>query len=469
METERNMRLTLIQACVGRRAGQKYVKSWQMEPLPLAVIAGLTPPEVEIAFHDDRMEPIPYEKPTDLVAIAVETYTAKRAYQIASEYRRRGVPVVMGGFHATLCPAEVSQYAESVVIGEAEELWEKVLHDAERGSLQPYYWSDQRPVLTGSRPDRKLYAGKKYLPLGLVESSRGCQLPCDFCAIQSFFHNSQNSHPLDEIVSQVRKVKGKLLIFFVDDNFAVNRDHAKKLLQALIPLNIRWVSQASVSIAHDEELLQLMAASGCQGMLIGLESLNPESLTRMNKSFNLVKGGFEAALANLRRHDIRVYATFVFGYDDDTQESFEQTLRFATDHSFFLAAFNHLVPFPGTPLYRRLEQEGRLLYDKWWLNDRYGFYMVPFRPAQMTPEELERGCIEARTAFYRWRSIWQRSLSRGNRTNPIVALAYYWINYQFQREVSLRTHYPLGDEGWTGELIKVRQAPHPLPAAVPTV
>jgi radical SAM superfamily enzyme YgiQ (UPF0313 family) len=222
-------------------------------------------------------------------------------------------------------------------------------------------------------------------------------------------------------------------------------------------------------VAHDEELLQLMSASGCQGVLIGLESLNPESLTTMNKSFNLMKGGFEQALANLRRYHIRLYATFVFGYDQDTQESFEQTVRFATEYQFFLAAFNHLVPFPGTPLYKRLEKEGRLLYDKWWLDDEYGFYMVPFQPAQMTAERLERGCIEARTAYYRWRSIWQRSLDPDNRTNPLIALAYYWINYQFQREVNLRDHYPLGDEGWTGELIKVRQSPLPLPVAAPLV
>lgn len=463
------MKLTLIQACVGRRPRQKYIKGWLMEPLPLAVIAGLTPQEVEVAFYDDRLESIPYDQPTDLVAISVETYTAKRAYQIASEYRRRGVPVVMGGFHATLCPEEVSQYAESVVIGEAEDLWEDVLLDAEKGTLQPYYRSAQRPLLDGCRPDRSLYAGRRYLPLALVESSRGCQLPCDFCAIQTFFGNSQNAHPADQIIDQVRKVKDRLLVFFVDDNFAIDRDHAREVLQALIPLKVRWVSQTSINVAHDEELLQLMAASGCQGVLVGFESLNANSLASMNKSFNLMKGGFDQALANLRRYNIRLYATFVFGYDEDTPDSFDRTLRFARRHNFFLAAFNHLVPFPGTPLYRRLEREGRLLYDKWWLADDYGFYMVPFQPAQMTAERLERGCVEARIAYYRWRSIWQRSLDPGNHTNPLIALAYYWINFQFQREVVLRNHYPLGDQSWTGELIKVRHAPLPPPAAATAV
>lgn len=463
------MKLTLIQPCVGRRIGQKYLRGWQMEPLPAAVIAGLTPPEVEVSFYDDRMEPIPFDEPTDLAAISVETYTAKRAYQIASEYRRRDVPVVMGGFHATLCPEEVSQYGEAVVIGEAEDLWEEVLSDAERGTLQPYYKASQRPFLANLRPDRSIYAGKNYLPLALVETTRGCQFKCDFCAIQAFYDNTQNSLPLDQIVAEVDEVRDKLLVFFVDDNVTSNTKRAKELLRALIPLNIRWVSQASIDVARDEELLQLLAASGCQGLLIGLESLNPQNLERMNKGVNIMKGGFEQALANLRRYKIRLYITFVFGYDGDTEDSFVETVQFAKKHKFFLSAFNHLVPFPGTPLYKRMEEEGRLLYDKWWLDDSYGFYMVSFQPAHMTPEGLERRCVEARLAFYQWRSIWDRGLDPVSRSNPLIWLAYYWINYLFRQEVRQRYHYPLGDEGCRGQLIKVRESPLPLPVPFQTV
>src|SRR6266487_728206 len=157
------MRLTLIHPCIGRKPGERYIRSWQMEPLPPATIAGLTPPDVHVRFYDDRMELIPYDEPTDLVAISVETYTAKRAYQIASEYRRRGVPVVMGGFHATLCPEEVSQYADSVVVGEAEAVWNQVLQDAASHTLQPYYRSATRPSLSGLRPERSIYKGQNYL------------------------------------------------------------------------------------------------------------------------------------------------------------------------------------------------------------------------------------------------------------------------------------------------------------------
>src|ERR671916_89873 len=156
------MRLTLIHPCIGGKVGQKYIRTWQMEPLPAAAVAGLTPPDVDLRFYDDRMELIPYDEPTDLVAISVETYTARRAYQIASEYRKRGVPVVMGGFHATLVPEEVSDYAESILIGEAETLWPKLIEDFRNGRLRRVYRRAGRPSLDGLKLDRSIFSGKRY-------------------------------------------------------------------------------------------------------------------------------------------------------------------------------------------------------------------------------------------------------------------------------------------------------------------
>src|SRR5512142_1666483 len=241
------MRLTLIHPCIGRRVDQPYIRLWQMEPLPPAVIAGLTPREVEIKFHDDRMERIPYDEPTDLVGISVETYTAKRAYQIASEYRKRGVPVVMGGFHASLCPEEVSQYAEAVVVGEAEEVWEQVLQDAERGALQTYYRSSGRPSLRNLCPNRSIFKRKNYLPIGLVEAGRGCHFVCDFCAVQTVFRHSQTRRPAKDIFTDLEMLRHKPLIFFVDDNITSNMPQAKDFFRELKKLKIRWVSQASIN------------------------------------------------------------------------------------------------------------------------------------------------------------------------------------------------------------------------------
>jgi radical SAM superfamily enzyme YgiQ (UPF0313 family) len=448
------MRLTLIHPCIGRRVGEKYIRTWQMEPLAPAVLAGLTPKDVEVKFYDDRMEVIPYDERTDLVAISVETYTARRAYEIATEYRKRGVPVVMGGFHATLVPDEVAEYADAVVIGEAEGLWPELIDDFRHGQLKPTYRAHKRPNLAGTGPDRSIFLGKRYLPLGLIEAGRGCHFKCEFCAIQSYFNSTQTRRPAEEVVEEIRR-NPKPLYFFVDDNITSNLDEAKELYRQLIPLKIRWVSQASINVAHDDELLHLLRASGCQGLLIGFESLNPENLRKMHKSFNTMKGGYAVALENLRRHGMRLYVTFIVGYDGDSHESLREVMRFAEEHKFYIVAFNHLTPFPGTPLYERLQNEGRLLFDKWWLDPAYRYGMVPYTPWGMTADEVKEGCITARSEFYRFSSIWRRSLDKVNGGSMYMGAKFFTINWLIRREVTQRRDYPLGHEGFRGPLLRV--------------
>lgn len=449
-------RLTIIHPCIGRRAGDRsYIRTWQMEPLPAATIAGLTPPGVEVRFYDDRMEPIPFEEPADLVAISVETYTARRAYQIASAYRRRGVPVVMGGFHATLMPQEVARYAEAVVIGEAEGVWPRVVEDATRGRLEKFYRQESRPALRGLKPDRRIFAGKRYLPVGLVEAGRGCRFRCEFCAVQAVFKNSQTRRPVDEVLAEVEEVKNTArLIFFVDDNIASDMDQAKALYRALAPLKVRWVSQASVNAAHDQEFLEVLRRSGCQGVLIGFESMEAANLKTMKKGFNLMGGGFASALQNLNRHRIRVYGTFIFGYDHDTPEGFRRAVAFARQQGLYIAAFNHLTPFPGTPLYERLRQERRLRYEAWWLDEAYRYNVVPFEPRCMSAQQLQRHCLEARRSFYSWPSIMRRAWHRPNRSDMFMFRSYFLINAMHRADVSGRDGFPLGDQAWKGPLIE---------------
>ena len=451
-------RLTIIHPCIGRRAGDRsYIRTWQMEPLPAATIAGLTPRDVHVRFYDDRMEMIPVDEPTDLVAISVETYTAKRAYQIASAYRERGVPVVMGGFHATLCPDEVADYADAIVVGEAEKVWAAVIDDARHGRLQKFYRGSGRPSLAGLRPDRSVFRGKRYLPIGLVEAGRGCHFKCEFCAVTKVFDASQTRRPTEEIIAEIEQVRrefGRKLFFFVDDNITSNLDEAKAFFRALIPLKVRWVSQSSINAAHDEEFLDLLSRSGCMGVLIGFESLDEQNLAAMNKRFNTMRGGFEQALANLQRHRIRVYGTFIFGYDRDTPDTFEQTVAFAKRHALYIAAFNHLTPFPGTPLYERLERDGRLRFGRWWLDERYTYNTIPFTPANVAPDELQRLCVDARRRFYSWPSILRRSVIGANRQNGFMFRNFFLINALHRTDVSLRDHFPLGDAAWTQSLIK---------------
>ena len=449
------MRLTLVHPAVGRRPGVDYMRTWQMEPLPIAVLAALTPKDVSIAFYDDRMEKIDFDRPADLVAIPVETYTAKRAYQIASEFRRRRVPVVMGGFHATLMTDEVKDYAEAVVVGEAEELWPHLIEDARVGRLKPIYQSNSQPDLGQVRYDRSLFRGRRYLRLGLVETGRGCRFPYDFCAVQTFFKRTARHRPIDAIVSEIASLKDeKKLFFFVDDNFAADLSFARDLAEALAPLGIRWVTQMSINAAHDEAFLAALARAGCSGVLIGFESLDEGVLRAMKKRFNTMRGGFTAALANLRRHGIRVYGTFVFGYDGERADAFDEAAEFAMDHRFYLAAFNHLTPFPGTPLFARLKREGRLLYERWWLDERYGYNGIPFQPKTMAPDDLRQGCLRARRRFYTWKSIVRRAFDPVNRADAFMFRNFFAINGMHRVEVDKRDHFPLGDPAWNGPLLK---------------
>jgi radical SAM superfamily enzyme YgiQ (UPF0313 family) len=435
-------RLTLIYPCIGRFPGDRYVRSWQMQPLAMAVLAGLTPPEWEITFVDDRLETIDYDAPADLVGISIETFTARRGYQIAAEFRKRGVPVVLGGYHATFCPDEAAEHADAVCVGEAEGVWGQILADAAAGRLAPRY-AGPRGTLAGIRPDRRIFAGKPYFALALVETGRGCAFRCNFCSISAFHEATYRRRPVAEIVDELRALRERY-VFFVDDNMIGDTRNARELFRALAPLGLQWVSQASLNVAFDDDLLREMVASGCIGLLIGFESLAGDNLAAMGKGVNQA-ARYGEALARLRAAGVVVYGTFVFGYPHDTPALVADTVRFARDERLFLAAFNHVVPFPGTPLYAQVAAEGRLRYPHWWLADAYRFGQVPFNPPGMTAEEVETHCHLARRAFYGAPSILGRGLDlRANGRTPRLALWFWTLNALLAREVSQKRGIPLG-------------------------
>lgn len=415
-----------------------------MEPLVFAILAGQTPPEVEVAFFDERLEAIPWQKPADLVALTVETFTARRAYQIAARFRERGTPVVLGGYHPTLLPTEAGQYADAVVVGDGEGIWPQIIWDAQSRRLQPIYQQPGQPALPGLKLDRSIFRGKRYAPLTLVQYGRGCRFACDFCSIHAFYGSHLYHRPVREVVAEI-EAREHNLVFLVDDNIFADTNKARDLFQALIPLNIQWACQVSIDVAQQTELLDLMARSGCFLVLIGFESLDERNLIQMKKQWNLKHGDYATAVAKFYDRGMMIYATFVFGYDYDTVDSFDITLDFALRSKFALANFNPLMPMPGTRLYHRLLAEGRLIYDHWWLDPGFRYGQSMFHPRGMTAGELANGCFRARREFNRYSSIFSRALEpKTNCRSPRRLAAYLTANLISRKEIFRKQGSRLG-------------------------
>lgn len=433
------MKLTLIKPNIGRREHSLYVDEARMEPLQLGILAALTPQDVEVVMYDDRMEQIPYDEPTDIVAITVETFTARRAYEISGEFRKRGVKTVMGGMHAKLIPEEVAQYCDCVLVGDAEPIWELMINDFRAGRLQARYDAVQPecPQLN-ILARRDIFEGKGYLPITLLQFSRGCSHRCSFCASSVYFDAHHYCRPVEDVIAEIKSQKRKLL-FFVDDNIVCSRQKAKELFRALIPLKVRWVSQGSIDMLNDRELMELMVRSGCLGLVIGFESISPDCISEMNKGTNKKgsEGMYKSEIEQLRKWGLQTWAAFTVGHDGDTVDSIRATCDFAIKNKFTFAAFNILMPYPNTPLYRKMEQEGRLLYGgKWWLSDQYRFNYSSIVPKNMTPEELTEISFDCRKRFNSVGSICRRALEpRTNLRTPYRFLTYLIYNPLFRKEV----------------------------------
>lgn len=415
-----------------------------MAPLCFAILDALTPRDVETALLDERLEPIDPGTRGDLVAMTVETYTARRAYQLSAGFRRRGIPVVMGGHHASLLPEEALEHADAVVIGDAEELWPRVVEDARRGRLEPVYRQAQPPALGGVMPRRRLFRGKRYLGLTLVQAGRGCRYHCEFCSIHAMYGPHLRQRPVGEIVEEIRHSGGRDL-FFVDDNLFNDADSAHALFEALLPLRVRWSCQVSVDVTRDREIVGLMARSGCATALVGFESLDPANLRQMRKSWSLRHGQAADAIRTLREAGIMVYGTFVFGYDADRPASFDATAAFALRQGLFLANFNPLTPTPGAKLYDRLRDEGRLIHERWWLDPAYRYGDATFYPRGMSARDLTDGCYRARMRFYSGRSIARRLVRSGRTLRTVRRVAVYMTaNLISRREIRAKQGRALG-------------------------
>ncbi len=432
-------RITLLRPNMGN-----YRSTDAVAPLSMAILAARTPEDIAVRFYDDKVEAIPENDSPDLVAITVETFTARRAYELAAGYRKRGVPVVMGGYQPTFLPDECLEHADSVVVGDAEGSWERLLADFRTGALRRTYEGGNERPLDDAAMDRSIFAGKRYAPVVPVQYGRGCRFSCDFCSIRAFYANSIRARAPQQVAGEIGRLGPRKLVFFVDDNLFNSRPALDALLSAIRPLGIRWSCQISIDVAKDELLLDRMAEAGCVFVLIGFESLSAENLRQMRKPWNRVSGDYLSVVGKLHERGMAVYGTFVFGYDGDTPQTIQRSLDFALAARLEIANFNPLTPTPGSPLYDRLSSEGRLLLPKWWLNPAYRYGDPIFTPRGMEPEDLARLCFDAKRKFYSWRSISDRIFGANAGFDWFRAGAVGLANVISRREVMRKQHRELG-------------------------
>jgi radical SAM superfamily enzyme YgiQ (UPF0313 family) len=403
-----------------------FKKSLRYAPLTFPTLASLVPPEIDhtLTIIDEGIEDVPEHLDVDLVGMTVITGTANRAYDLAKRFRSRGVRVVLGGPHVTLVPDEACRHADSIVVGYAEESWPLLLRDFMRGMMKSRY--DQSPTLSlGGRPPprRDVLPRRRYITTNVFEATRACVHACEFCVVPSAWGRTPLQKPVPEVVEDIRQTGARKAIF-VDLNLVADRSYANDLFEALIPLKIQWYGLATTLLARDPALLDLCARSGCRGLLIGFESIVGANLGSVRKGFN-APGQYGEIVTNLHRQGIAVQGAFVFGLDEDTPDVFARTARFAGEAKIDLPRFAVLTPFPGTPLYDRLEREGRIQTRDW---DLYDGQHVVFQPAKMSVRQLQEGTELAWRAAYSYSSMFRR-LRRSPSPLPVAVGANFGYRY----------------------------------------
>ncbi|MEW6068527.1 MAG: radical SAM protein [Nitrospirota bacterium] len=374
--------------------------------LSVTTLASLTPEDWQVKIEDENVSPINFDEDVDIVGITALTPLAPRAYEISRKFRKSGVKVVMGGFHATWLPDEAIKHVDSVVIGEAEDIWQKVLEDFKKNQMQQFYKSNSRSDLKGMVPARRELLNKKgYLFVNTLQTTRGCPFNCEFCSVTEFYGHSYRMRPLNDIERELKTISGGAnFLFIVDDNIVGNPSYAKELFRLLKRYPFKWLSQASITFAENPELLKLAKESGCYGMFIGFESLSQAALDKVNKRFNRAER-YAELIKKTHDHGIGIQGSFIFGYDWDTPHTFDQVLEFVEDTRLDSVLFTILTPYPGTRVFERMKKEGNLLTTDWSL---YDMAHAVFKPKNMEPEELEERFLKANQQFYSVRSMIKR-------------------------------------------------------------
>jgi len=374
--------------------------------LSLAAIAAATPPDWEVALGDENMRPLGLDCDAQLVGLTAMTPQAPRAYQIAAAFRARGIPVVMGGFHASTLPQEALHHVDAVVVGEGDLVWPRLLADLKQGRLRRIYRSCA-PLDMADIPvaRREIFTDHGYLLTNTVQTTRGCPHECEFCSVTAFFGKSYRERPLDQVLGELRTLRSRgSFAFFVDDNLVANRRYALALFAGMRGMGLKWLSHAPINFGQDRELLKAAGEAGCYGMFVGFESLSQQTLAALGKRTNRA----DAYLANVRaiqEQGIGILGSFVLGCDGDTPAVFEPMLRFCEEARLEAAIFPILTPYPGTRVRERLEREGRISSSDW---RDYDMGHVVFVPSGMTAAQLQGGHDWLNGAFYSFSSMYRR-------------------------------------------------------------
>jgi len=410
--------------------------STYIKPLWVSTLAAHTPDDVELTFRDDGLEPIDLERETDapdLVGISVNSKTACRAYAIADAYRKRGSKVILGGIHVTALPDEGLEHADAVLSGEAEFLWQKVIEDAKNGRLgstksllqQRVYKHENWPELVNlPTPKRELVKSMKYVPFDVVQTTRGCPFPCEFCSVSTYNGTTFRFRPVKEVIAELEPLGKRIL--FGDDNVMIHQKYSHELFEAMVPLGKHWVAQASLAALHRVDNIEVMARAGCKALFIGFESVSESTVRSAGKKQNKPRK-YEEIVRMLADHGIAVWGSFVFGLDEDGRDAFERTVDFCIESKMTMALFALLTPYPGTRLYKRLIEENRLTKDRWWLHQDHDRGAPFFLPKQMSQDELRKGWVRAWRQMYSYSSIRKR-YDFGMDHSWIQNLAYWPIN-----------------------------------------
>jgi len=365
-------------------------------------VAAAVPDGVEVEIVDENVEPVDFDAGVDLVGVSFMTFNAPRAYEIARQFRARGKPVLFGGYHPSLQPDEAAAHCDALCIGPAEPNLPRMIEDWRAGRLRRVYREPLGEFRT--RPvDPGLVRGMQYVASTVVQATRGCHNRCAFCSVAAFSGYSLQKKPVGDVVREIRSGRSRSVLF-IDDSLSADVGYLHELLRALASLRIRWYSQIGFGVTRDAETLDLLAQSGCHGVFVGFESISQRSLDETRKGFNRAEE-YKEGIRRLHDRGIGVFGAFVLGYDSDTPDIFERTLRFLEDAEVDALQLTVLTPFPGTPLYRKMEEQGRIVDRNW---EHYDLGHVVFKPAGMTAAELRAGHDMILERFYSWPAILRR-------------------------------------------------------------